>query len=64
MPARAGGLMCVASFVCALAWSAVSFADAPLPPPSEIAQWSSNRRYVAVADPKRDALPQFVHRLG
>lgn len=49
----------VAPIVCAVAWSAVSFADAPLPPPSQIAQWSSNRRYVAVADPMRDAVAVY-----
>ena len=48
--------MRVAPIVCVLTWSALSFADNPLPPPSEIVHWSSNRRYVAVADPKRDAV--------
>ena len=51
--------MRVAAIVFALAWSAVSSADAPLPPPSQIARWSSNRRYVAVADPKRDAVSVY-----
>jgi hypothetical protein len=51
--------MRVAPIVCALAWSGVSFADAPLPPPSQIVQWSSNRQYVAVADPGRDAVAVY-----
>jgi 6-phosphogluconolactonase (cycloisomerase 2 family) len=36
------------------AWATFAAADAPLAPPSRVAQWSPNRRYVAVVDPKRD----------
>jgi hypothetical protein len=39
--------------------SATSFADAPLEPREEITQWSSNRRFCAVADPARDRVAVY-----
>ena len=39
-----------------LGLAVAALADAPLPPPAEITRWSPNRRYCAVADPKRDAV--------
>src|SRR5262245_44741203 len=47
--------------VLSLASSVLAFADAPLPPPSRLEEPSSNRQYVAVADPQRDAV--IVYRV-
>lgn len=51
--------MRVAAILCTLTWSAVALADAPLRPPSRIEEYSSTRRYVAVADPKRDVIAVY-----
>ena len=42
-----------------LASVSAAFADAPLPPPSRLIQWTPNRRYVAVADPQGDAVTVY-----
>jgi hypothetical protein len=42
-----------------LVWPLAAFGDAPLQPPSRLTRWSANRRYVAVADPKRHAVTVY-----
>jgi hypothetical protein len=42
-----------------LFFSVQAFGDAPLTSPSRVERWSPNRRYVAVADPKKDVITVY-----
>jgi hypothetical protein len=42
-----------------LVFVARAFGDAPLSSPSQVQRWSPNRRYVAVADPKKNVITVY-----
>ncbi len=56
-------MKCVVPGACIL-MTAAAVADAPLMPPSRLERWSANRQYVAVADPKRDAVSVYRMEKG